>query len=201
MVEDKEVYEKLLYWFDADRNKANEKFTLIYGELIGFFKTQSNLPALPEEYAIETIFQFAKSLRAKLQKDEEIKDPSAFIYKIAWNILHTAWRGKSKEALPFDGISKLDEPASDPTEDEDTRVWWRWKNRRLQCMKRCVQALPAHEYDLLQEHVQGGKQDREELAKRLGITLVNLRLRVHRIRERLKECRASCLKKPRKTSK
>ena len=61
-------------------------------------------------------------------------------------------------------------------------------------MRQCAQNLSLQEYDLLQKYVQSKKPVRKELAEQHGISIRNLRLRVYHIRERLKECRAACVK-------
>lgn len=175
---------KLIARFDPNADKAKEKLVFIYGNLIGFFKKCGNLSALPEEYAIETIFRAAQSLK----DDQEIKNLSAYIFKVAWNVLHETWREKKNRTTSLEEILVEGEPASYP-DDEEERSWFRWKKRRLKLMQQCLEKRSSEERALLQQYVEAKAQDAvEALAKRLQMSINTLRIQIHRIRKELKLC-------------
>ena len=65
--------------------------------------------------------------------------------------------------------------------------------RRIECMEKCLQALPSEERDLIVKNCILDKKGKEELAKSLGLTMNALRIRAFRIRMRLHECREKCV--------
>jgi len=71
------------------------------------------------------------------------------------------------------------------------------RERRLQCMRNCLSALPLESLELIAKyHRPGGaplKQSRKELARSLGISQSELRLRVFRIRAGLMTSVNNCL--------
>jgi DNA-directed RNA polymerase specialized sigma24 family protein len=186
-------FDEFLTLFDADRERACSKLEFIYADLIQFFQNQKKLRHPPTEYAVETIIRVAE----RNEDSKEIKNLRQFIFGVAWNVLHESQRGELliRKLVPLENFPESKMLSKDSEDDKEEPGWRLWKRRRLRCMKQCAENLPSHEYDLLQKYAQSNKQGREALAKQLGITIDSLRLRVYHIRERLKACRAGCLKK------
>ena len=83
---------------------------------------------------------------------------------------------------------QLDEQLSSPESDSE------FDEHRLECMKKCLQALPPEERDLIVKNCNLDKKGKEEMARALGLTINALRLRVFRIRTRLHQCREKCVR-------
>jgi DNA-directed RNA polymerase specialized sigma24 family protein len=66
--------------------------------------------------------------------------------------------------------------------------------RRLECMKRCMEAISPEERDLIVKNCTLNKNGKAELARNMGLTSNDLRLRVFRVRKKLYSCRERCLK-------
>ena len=69
--------------------------------------------------------------------------------------------------------------------------------RRYECLEQCIERLNAKNRELIRayykEDNEGTTDHRKEMAERMGMELNALWVRVHRIRERLRECVMECL--------
>jgi hypothetical protein len=88
------------------------------------------------------------------------------------------------------GKTPASEPGQDGQESEGPGI-------RYECAKRCWRKLPAGEQQLLREW-HGGKgrariENRRRLAERLEIKIEELRGRIFKIKQKLRECRTKCL--------
>jgi DNA-directed RNA polymerase specialized sigma24 family protein len=67
----------------------------------------------------------------------------------------------------------------------------------VECIRRCTSRLPPEDQDLILHYYESGGRDRQEerkeLAARLGLSPVALRLRAYRIRRALEKCTRDCL--------
>jgi DNA-directed RNA polymerase specialized sigma24 family protein len=183
---DRGAFERLLSALDPDRERAGAKYELIRRQLVRLFECRGYPHA--EELADQTIDRVAR----KLAEGEDIRagDPALYFYGVGRNVLRESWRGAGHERQLVDPgrlAAAGDEGvvADSPTE------------RRLACLEECLNALPADDRDLILWYYQRGERvlirARQELAARLGIGLNALRLRVHRVRERLGTCARRCL--------
>jgi DNA-directed RNA polymerase specialized sigma24 family protein len=65
----------------------------------------------------------------------------------------------------------------------------------LACLDRCLDGLDSDQRRLVLRYYDGGRKAdaRQALARELGISLTALRIRTHRLRQRLERCVSGCL--------
>jgi DNA-directed RNA polymerase specialized sigma24 family protein len=132
-----------------------------------------------EELADQTINRVAKKLREK--EYVYSSSPAPIFFGFAKKVLQEYFKRPSPPRIP---------PA-DPADSE-------YAERRDKCWRLCMEELTENHRSLMLEYHREVKQKaliREELARRLGITVGALRIRVSRIQDRLEECKAACLEK------
>lgn len=84
----------------------------------------------------------------------------------------------SWELLPTDATSDLETLALAEAERQQ---------RRVQALRRCLAALPATQRDLIEAYYLE-EQRTDRLARRLSLSLANVKVRLHRIRQALRRC-------------
>jgi DNA-directed RNA polymerase specialized sigma24 family protein len=173
-------FDLLLRWLDEDRKAAEEKYAALRRRLIQVFVNRGAL--VPEDLADETISRVAAKV-AEVKACYE-GDPARYFYGVARNVLHEA--RKSQPAVSIDEARFL--PAADPD---------RGKRFPERCFERCLHQLPADQRELILRYYENEKDvkilNRKALAANLGVDGSVMRLRVHRIRSRLKECLLRCV--------
>ena len=177
----REAFEALLARLDPDPERAGERYEDIRLRLMKFFQWRQ--AASPEDLADETIDRVGQRLR-----DDGTIQPQnwpAYVHGFARNVLREHWKEQGRhrpQALHF---------AAEPAREGESR------ERRLECLDRCLAALPEESRALILAYyqLQRGAQieHRKRVAEAHGIPLNALRLRVHRIRGRLEVCVRGCL--------
>ena len=182
-----EAFDRLLSWFDSDRERAGEKYEEIRSKLIrGFQKHGCNLP---EDLADETINRVARRLQEIAPT--YVGDPARYFYGVAHNV-HLEYLRRQHQVIP---LSPLEQPPGDirlPDALDDISA-------EYACLTRCMQQLSPQNREMILLYYQGERQVkiklRKELAERLGIKLANLRLQAQRVRMNLKSCILICLER------
>ena len=141
----------------------------------------------PAEKADETIYRVTK----KIAGGEQIQNLPGYCYAVARNVLHEYWKdpGRGWAALDADLEGKM--PSTDPRESERERHQMEQNERRVACMKKCLQRLGDEEREFITRYCT--VKNRKELAAQSGLTLNALRIRVNRIRVELRKCVKGCL--------
>jgi RNA polymerase sigma factor (sigma-70 family) len=172
-----EDFDSLLEWLDPDRDRAGAKYEEIRRRLIKIFMGRGCSSS--DDLADETINRVTRRL-------PEIKgafsgDPVRYFYALA-NKVHLEYLRRPVEALPT------------PDTQASTQM-----ELQLRCLEECLEKLPEPERELLLMYYSGAKQARNttnvrnELAKKLGISLETLRVRAFRSRVHLQNCMQRCL--------
>lgn len=179
------VFDKLLRWLDPDRERAGAKYETIRYKLIKFFEWRGGL--FPEEYADETIDRVAR----KMDQGETIRasEPYSYFYGVARMLFMEVLRAEEKAR------TALDQPKPpQPLLEEGSEKW----ERQRECLERCMRSLPSESRELIIRYHRGEKgakiENRQKLAEQLKIPLNALRIRCHRIRDKLEACVENCLK-------
>jgi len=176
-----EAFNQFLSWLDPDREQAGLKYESIRRNLIVIFRCRGC--ALAEDLADEAINRVIR--RAEKVAESYVGDPAPYFYTVAQNLYLEHLRttpafSPLAEALQSSG------PTSDPEEEEV-----------YECLERCMQRLPATARELVMEYYREEGQAKinyhRELARRLGIAVNALRIRVYRIRISLENCIDRCL--------
>lgn len=166
----------LLGWLDADKKNAAEKYEIIRRKLLKFFEWRRCRS--PEEYTDLTFDRVAK----KITEGEIIRTQDKFLYihGVALNLL--------KEYFKKPPITNLenDPPNEILTDESDDNP------NIIEKQLACLDLLPSYEREMIIAYYQVdallNKVKRRVLARRYRITENSLRIKVHRIREKLREC-------------
>lgn len=176
----REEFEALLASLDDDRNLAAEKYETIRHKLIRLFEWRGC--DFPEDLADETINRVAR----RMAEGVEVRsaDPFGYFCGVAHLVYKEVWRRAAREQKALDSG---DWPPSQPEEERD--------DRRLACLKKCLEKLPEEQRHLLLQYHKGEDniRNRKELCDELDIPINALRIRVHRVRRKLEDCIESCL--------
>ena len=156
---------------------GDEAYLKLHAKLVRLFEWKGCRD--PEGLADETMDRVAR----RVLEGVDIQAVGPYIWSVAQLVLKEVWRESQRvELMP-------DEPPSGPPSDEPP------EDRRLECMLRCLASLPQEERGLILEY--HDREDRisarRELAAQRRIRMNALRIRAHRLRQRLKTCLERCL--------
>jgi RNA polymerase sigma factor (sigma-70 family) len=173
---------------DHERDSADAGFERLRDKLIFYF--ESKRCDSPEDLAMETLVRLVR----RSAEEKAVNDISRYAYGIARNVLHEYWRSARSHTLgehEYQRFSQSDAGSGSELVGPDE------KERRLQCLEKCVQQLPEQSRELLYSYLQGtgsaGRENRRMLAESLGISRETLTLRVFHIRNRMRKCIEKCL--------
>ncbi|HEX4948698.1 MAG TPA: sigma-70 family RNA polymerase sigma factor [Blastocatellia bacterium] len=183
-----DAFDQLLARLDPDRERAAEKYEELRQMLITFFEFR-NLPD-PEEQADETINRVARQLSSG--KEIYTGSPSTYFIAVARNVWRESLAQNHPANTSLDDLLPAQTPNVNPHETMQREAELQAEERRLECLKRCLQALPEEQRTLLREYYQGEKDEkikrRKRLAAQLGIPLNALRIRACRLRDKIEAC-------------
>lgn len=185
-----EAFDKLLACLDQNRELAASKYEIIRRKLMKYFECRGC--CFPEDLSDDTINRVAR----RIFEGREIwtSEPANYFYGVARNVLKEYRSNLEREFSPIEYLSSLAysyESAFVPQGRE-------FEEQRLACLERCLQQLPPESRQIIIGYYQGEKGERIKkrklMADRLGIPANALRIRVHRIREKLEPRLAEMLK-------
>jgi RNA polymerase sigma factor (sigma-70 family) len=178
-----EAFDKLLTSFGEDRESAAAKYLEIRSNLVRFFEWRGC--PFPEDHADETINRVAK----RLAGGEEIGNPSGYCVGVARMLLLEINKERARQQQALGEMASSQAAHSDASDSEE----------RIECLRTCLQNLPADNRELIIEYYQGEKgakiKNRKRLVERLGIPVNTLRMRALRLREKIQNCVEDCLMK------
>lgn len=176
---DHPAFDNLLQWLDGDPDRASRKYEEIRRKLLKFFVHRGCVA--PEEQVDRVIDRVARRLTEGIEI--YAVNPYHYFTGVARNVFleYLRQRRKTQEIVA--------------TASEDAAS----AHRRLACMERCWSLVPPNTREMMIAYCTVAtttkKRQREALAARLGLSLSNLRIRVHRVRQYLDRSVAVCLKK------
>ena len=174
-----EAFERLLTLLHPDRDQAAVEYERLRDRTTGLFRWWGSPRS--SELADETLDRVAR----KLVEGAEIRPGSvgAYVRGVARMLFYESSRQPQPEPLP--GDLDLSAPI---TENEQSAT--------LDCFDRCLAKLPAADRkNLLRYYDDTGERTieaRRRLADELGVSTNVLRVRMHRLRERLEQCVTGC---------
>ncbi|HEV8577749.1 MAG TPA: hypothetical protein VGX68_01605 [Thermoanaerobaculia bacterium] len=180
-----EGFDALLDYLDPDREKAGERYETIRRRLVRLFEWRGC--ATPEELTDETIDRVARRMKEGIELRSS--DPFGYFCGVAHLVYKEVFRRSLREQR---ALERSDWPASASLLDGEEVV-----DRRLDCLRRCMDRLPPEKRDLVLRYHQGQNniRNRQTLANELRIPLNALRIRIHRIRRQLEDCVRERLKR------
>jgi DNA-directed RNA polymerase specialized sigma24 family protein len=176
----KDALERLLLHLDQDRERAGEKYETLRLGLVRFFEWRGC--AFPEDHADEAIDRVAR----KIVQGEEIRNIQSYTAAVARFVLMEIIKQREKQHAALNQLPH--EPAQPELPGDDAR---------LECVRRCLQALAPESSRLVISYYQDEGRNkievRKKLAQQLGISPQTLRMRLQRLRAKLEECVGECL--------
>ncbi len=181
-----ESFEQLLAWLDSDRDAAANAYLELRHSLVKIFGW--NHCSDPEGMADETFDRVARQIE-RLRETYE-GNPNLFFYGVANNLIRE-YQKKVKTHVAIEDIDLKDESLR----EAETDLF----HKREECLSKCLGELSAEKRELLLEYYSEEKHAkidrRAEMARKLGISIQNLRVRMCRLRDALEECIERCLEK------
>jgi hypothetical protein len=177
-----EEFDALLAWLDADRERAGVKYEEIRTKLIKISERRQCQAG--EELGDETINRV--SHRVKDIAGTYVGDPALYFYGVLKNVYKEYLKWIKEQPTSLNDVV-LPEPK--PHEDVELIHGY---------LEKCRQELEdPKDRDLIVQYYEDEKRakidHRKKLAEDLGMTLNNLRMRIHRINALLQKCIVDCL--------
>ena len=176
-------FDEILEWLNPDRNEAANSYVQLRNDLTKIFAW--NRCPDPDGLTDEVFDRVGRKVHDVRPNFEG--DPKLFFYGIARNLIKESPKRIKKQV----SIEDTDLPATEsPVEDESATM-------REDCLNACLQKLSPEKRELILGYYAKEKQakidHRTELARRMGISVETLRVRVHRMRGTLEKCIERCL--------
>jgi DNA-directed RNA polymerase specialized sigma24 family protein len=176
-------FEALLQRLGPDRESAGTSYEQLRRRLVAVFEYR-RCPH-PEELADETLDRAARRLQ-EMGSEFVGSDPARFVFGVAWNVARESFRRPAATSLQ-DGWEKRS--ASAPTLEPD--------ELGSECLEGCLQRLAAADRSLVLGYHEGERsvriRRRSDLARDLGLSPNALRLKIHRLTARLRQCVVDCV--------
>lgn len=178
---------KLLALFDADPDIAAVRYEEMRLRLRKFFEYRRVKD--PDALVDETFDRAAR----KIDEGVEILDIVGYLIGIAKFVLkeHQASPDSKMQEIRHD-IDDIDRQITYSVEEGEDDV-----EQQLECLKSCSAKLTPRQRQQIIDYYSGeGREkinNRIRLAREEGVTLINLRVRMRRLRERLEKCILECL--------
>ncbi|MBX7221606.1 MAG: hypothetical protein K1Y36_16770 [Blastocatellia bacterium] len=188
-----ETFGKLLAWFGSDPNQAGERYEKIRRKLIKLFEFRGALS--PNDLADEVINRVAQKIADGVEI--QASDPYVYFYGVAQNVLREDWKSPEREMVRPESLTVTDEPVQGLAELEQAAAQAQLREHRHQCLDSCLLTLSPEQRSLLVQYYQGETtakiQNRERMSQEFGISANALRIRAHRIREKIEACVTACV--------
>lgn len=177
-----ENFEKLLLFLDSDRERAGELYDFLWSKAREYFSARACTCA--EDLADEVMSRLAK----KIAEGEEIIDVLRYCYGLARWVWKEFLRSPDSKPVPIEDLSIIQVAPIDPV----------IKKEESGCYLHCMNQLSDKERKMMVEYHDGDGEVlhkvREKMARRMGITVVALRIRITRIKRKLESCYSDCKK-------
>lgn len=177
-----ESFDELLAWLNADREQAGRKYEDIRGRLIRIFLHRGCAAA--EDLADKAMNQVARKVHEV--REYYIGDPALYFYGVARNIF-SEYCKTHPDIVPV----RPEMLSAPPVEDFDP------SEPEQKCLEKCLDKFTPQNRELLLEYYresEGAKiEHHKQMARRLGIAVNALRIRMCRLRATLKTCMRECL--------
>jgi DNA-directed RNA polymerase specialized sigma24 family protein len=191
-------FDTLLSQLDPDRDRAGVLYETIRRKLVRLFEWRGC--GSPEDLADETINRVARRLAEGVELRSS--DPYGYFCGVAHLVYKEVLRRSSRENRVLAEGGGWPPPSFDDGAEPS--------DRRLDCLRRCLEQLAPDQRDLVLRYYQGksnqgkghrGKsaqkkssqgddhiRHRQALASEVGIPMNALRIRIHRLRRKLESC-------------
>jgi hypothetical protein len=177
-------FQALLARLGPDEAAAGVRYGQIHGRLVAIFQRRGCDKA--DQLADRTLDTAARRIR-DMGTGFDGPDAERYILGVAWNVARESFR--EPLPVPLSPRHEQRQELSAPSDRDEVM---------LSCLDRCLAGLEAADRDLcLAYHRSEGMgriEHRARLAADRGVSLNALRLRLHRLTSRLRECVVTCQK-------
>lgn len=184
------AFRRLLEWLDEGVDSDGRRYLDIRMRLVSYFDRKNCL--VPDDLADETLNRVARRLQEEGSIDTD--SPAHYCYIVARFVFMEYLRRPGADALPD---TEPPRRGASPVTSRDLAEQESEKERRSECLSRCLEALAPDQRDLIITYYTGDQrlklETRRALAAGLSISLNALSIRACRIRDRLETCVAKCL--------
>ena len=183
----KEHFEKFLATLDDDRVQAGEKYVALRERLEKFFEWRNceNVSELAD-----IVFD---RVAKKIVEGEEIKNAEAYSVTVAKFVLMESRREVLRREELDENSHQENEGEEIESDENEVKV------RRLKCLNECLAEFPNDKRKILINYFDTEEKTyiskRKRLAKKLGLNLNSLRIRVCRLKSKLEKCTKECCEK------
>lgn len=171
------AFDALLHWLDADRNRAGLAYEQLRERLVRYFEWRGCEAS--DVLADEVLDRVARRLAEGI--DVRAEDPRQYVYGVARLVRLEAQKRQGKQRAALNALPKAGWRAGDRDAEE--------LDLRLQ---RCLDQLDPEQRAFILRYYDSEGQDRiksrRHMADEMGLALNALRIRAHRLRERLAAC-------------
>jgi RNA polymerase sigma factor (sigma-70 family) len=188
-----QTFNGLLGLFDPDPQLASERYQTMQSGLERFFENRGI------SCAANLVDKTMDIVARRLSEGESIGQDkvTSYFYSVARKLCSDYFRGPGSRSVSYDDLPVTRQPNDGSFESDEIKEERALQEARLSCLDRCLDELPPEQRGLILSYYEGecsGKiENRHEIARVLGLSLGTLRLRTHRIREKLEKCLLSCL--------
>ena len=177
-----EGLEALLLCLDSDRQRAAERYRQLHLKISRLYEWRG-CPS-PDELADETLDRVA----SKLEAGVEIHSPESYIARVAYLVFRELVRREQRRRAALQAVKNEPRPIPEELPEDD---------QRQRCFDQCLGGIDPAERQHLLRYYEGDKsvkiENRRQLTEDLGVAAGTLRIRMHRIRQRLEKCIRGCL--------
>lgn len=178
-----DVWSRFLAALADNPDAAGQRYELLRRRLILFFAAR-HCPS-GEDLADLTLDRIATRIAAGLTPDVSLE---SFTLGIARNIVREQWKKPTPTTVDWDRLRTATPHADHPDHSASHSLH--------HCLELCLQQLPTESRLTVERfYTENGAakiQARQTLATRLGIDTNTLRVRMHRIRQKLEKCILDC---------
>ena len=174
-----DAFKEFLQLCEPGLESSAVRYERLRVKLIKFFewKRCNDLEGLADE----TIARVVEGVH----RGDEVEKPLSYIYGVARNVFRESIRRQSRLAFEIlDARSNWEAPLTRGQAPDEF----------LDCARICLDALSEDKKRLLEAYY-SCETEREALAQSLGLSLVALRTKLHRIRAELRSCYQACMEK------
>jgi DNA-directed RNA polymerase specialized sigma24 family protein len=184
------AFGRLLEWLDDGIDSRGERYLEMRRRLVAYFDRRNRANA--DELADEALNRIARTLEA--EGTIQTRPPAKYCYVVARFVLLEDFRRERKHVHLHES-GAIDTFAARQLR-RDSGETASVRERRLDCLDRCLEQLRPDQRELIVEYYRDAKREkidrRRALAARLGISMNALGIRVCRIRDTLTTCLAQC---------
>jgi DNA-directed RNA polymerase specialized sigma24 family protein len=176
---------RLLEWLDEGNDSGGKRFLEMRRRLVSYFDRKNCLEA--DDLADETLNRIARRLE---EETIESETPAKYCYIVARFVFMEHLRAASK-ASSLTAELEVRRASRPSAEDADQ------KEKMLDCLEGCTAKLELKHREIIRRYYIGKErlkiENRQALAKELGITMNALSIRACRIRDKLEACVRDCM--------